>query len=140
MAEPQTVHLEPVELVAVNGEVAQPGIFPGELLVNFHTHQVRHHIGQAAVMIAFHPDHLYLTFGIRELADVTEEAPVFFGETPEIQVGENVAQQDQSLETIFLEHAGGIVRSAAVGAKVHVGEDQRVVDGRIHTSFLANGC
>jgi hypothetical protein len=32
------------------------------------------------------------------------------------------------------------VRSAAVGAEMHVGEDQRVVDGRIHTSVLANEC
>ena len=140
MVEPHTVHSKSVELVAVNGEVAESGIFPFKLLVNLYPDQMRHHIGQTMVVVPFHPHHLYLTFGIGEFADITEEAPVLFGETAEVQVREDIAQKNQSPKRILLEHAGGIVRAAAVRAEMHVGEDQRVIDGRIHTSVLAKEC
>ena len=140
MVESHAVHGETVKLVAVNSQMSQPGIFPRKLLINLHPNQMRHHVGQTMVVVPFHPHHLYLTFGIGEFADVTEEAPVLFGETAEVQVRKNIAQKDQSLKRILLEHAGGIVRAAAVRAEMHVGEDQRVIDGRIHTSVLATEC
>ena len=96
MTQPQTVHLETVELVAVNGQVSQPGVLPRKVLVDLYSDQMRHHVGQTMVVVPFDPDYLDLTFGIGEFADITEEAPVLFGETAEVQVGENIAQQNQS--------------------------------------------
>jgi hypothetical protein len=140
MTQPQTVHLETVELVAVNGQVSQPGVLPRKVLVDLYSDQMRHHVGQTMVVVPFDPDYLDLTFGIGKFADVTQEAPVLFSETAEVQVREDIAQKNQSPKRILLEHAGGIVRAAAVRAEMHVGEDQRVVDGRIHTSVLAKEC
>src|SRR4029077_15635411 len=90
--------------------------------------------------ISFDPDDLQITLRIRELADVTEKFPVLFGQPAEIQVGEDVAQQNQPAETVLLEHASGLARAAGVRSQMHVGKDQRIVDGRIHTLILAREC
>jgi len=65
---------------------------------------------------------------------------MLFGQAAEIQVSEDVAQQNQPLETIFLQHASGLASMAGVGAQMDVGKDQRIVNGRIHTLFLARKC
>ena len=139
-AKAQIVDLESVKLVAVNGDVPQPAVFPGVMLVNTHADQVRHDVGQAVIMIAFHPDDFDPALGIGQLADIAEEFPVLLGKPGEIQIGKDVAQQDQALEAAFLEQTGGFPRMARFRAEVQVGKDQRVVGMQIHDSIVAGDC
>ena len=62
---------------------------------------------------------------------------MFFSESSEVEIGENVAQQNQAPETILLQHAGGVAGAAALRAQMDVREDQRVVDGRIHCTIYS---
>ena len=140
LAEAHVVHLKAIKLVAVNRDVSLPGKLPGVALVNPHAHQVRHDVGEAVIVIAFHPHHFDIALGIRELADVAEKLPVLFGEAGEIKVGENVTEKNQTVEDIFLEHASGFPRMARLRAEVQVGKDQRVVHGQIHTSIVGKEC
>ena len=124
----------------VHGNVPQAPILPVVLVVHAHAHQVRHDVGQAVIMIAFHPDDFDPALGIRQLADIAEEFPVLLGKPGEIQIGKDVAQQDQALEAAFLEQTGGFPRMARLRAEVQVGKDQRVVDMRIHALIVAGNC
>src|SRR6267378_4506665 len=92
------------------------------------------------VVIAFHPYHFDIPLGIRQLADVSEKFPVLFGQASEVEVGKNVAQQDEPLEAILLKHAGRLARTTRLCTQVQVGEDQRVVHVRIHTFVVAGEC
>lgn len=132
-AQPESIHLKAVELVAVNRNVAEAAVLPGVLLVNTHANQVRHDVGQPVIVIAFDPHNFDAAFGIRELTNASQKLPVIFGEAGEVQVGEDVTEQDQALEAGFLENASSLARAARVRTQVQVGEDQRVVHGRIHT-------
>ncbi len=69
---------------------------------------------------------------------IAEKFPVLFFQAAEVEVGENVAEENQPAKSIFLQHAGGLTGAAAVRAQVHIGKDQRVVDGRIHALFLVH--
>ena len=85
------------------------------------------------VVIAFHPHDFDVALGIRKLANIAQELPVVFGEPGEIEVGKNVAQQNEPLEAILLEHARSLARMTRLCTQVQVGEDQRVVHVQIHT-------
>jgi hypothetical protein len=124
----------------MNGQVAHPGKVPDILLVHSHADQVRHNVGETLVVVSFDPDHLYVALGVRKFANVTEKFPVFLGESAEVEVRENVTQKDQPPETIVLQHLGRVAGAAALRAQMDVGKDQRIVDGRIHTSFLVRKC
>ncbi len=126
------VQQEAVELMPVDCQVAQAAEFPGVLLVHAHSHQVGHYVGESAVVVAFHPNHLNLPPGVGELADVGEKVPVVLLEAMEIQVAEDVAQQDEPPENPLLQHAHSIARAACLRAQVHVGEDQGVGKLRLH--------
>jgi len=65
---------------------------------------------------------------------------VLFFQAAEIEVGKNVAQQDQAAITIFLEHTQSFARPAHVCAEVHVRQDQRVIDLRVHSSIVSQDC
>src|ERR1700688_2412891 len=92
------------------------------------------------IVIALDPHHLNVTLGIRELADVAEKLPVLFSEAGEIKIGKNIAQQNQPLETILLEHARGFARMTGLCTQVQVGKDQRVVPVQIHIPVVAAKC
>jgi len=92
VAQRKVVHYEAVELVPVNRQVTPAAKFPAILLENFDPDQVRHDFGQPLVMVAFHPNHLDIAPGIRELADVAKKLPVFFFQTTKVQIAENVPQ------------------------------------------------
>ena len=139
-AKAQIVDLESVKLVAMNGDVPQASVLPGVMLVNTYPDQVRHDVGEAMIMIAFDPDDFNASLGIGELTDIAEELPVIFRETGEIEIGKDVAQQDQALEAGFFEQRGGFPRMARFRAEVQVGKDQRVVGMRIHDWILARDC
>jgi hypothetical protein len=61
--------------MAVDRQMTPAIIGPGIFLVDFHAYQMRHELGEPAVVIAFNPDYLDATLGIGELAHVTENVP-----------------------------------------------------------------
>ena len=82
---------EAVELVSVDRQVTHAAIVPNVLLVNLDAHQVRHDQGEAVIVVAFYPHHLYAALWVRELADVREQAPVVLLQPGEVQIAEDVA-------------------------------------------------
>jgi hypothetical protein len=94
---------EAVELVAVDGDVAQTLIFPLIFLVHADADQMRHDFGQAVVVIAFDPDDFDVALGIGELANEAEKFPVLFFQASEIEVGKDIAQQNEAAILIFPE-------------------------------------
>src|ERR1700722_14072616 len=93
---------KPVELMTMNGQVAQAAVFPYVLLIDAHADEMRHDVGEALIVIAFDPNYFQPAFRIGKFANESEEFPMFFSQTAEIKVCEDIAQQNQSLETIFL--------------------------------------
>jgi len=126
--------------MAVNGQMTYTAVLPRVLLIHAYADQVRHNIGEALVVISLDPNYFQVAFRIGQLADISQKFPMFLGQPAEIEVGENIAQQDQASETILLQHASGLARAAGVRSQMDVGKDQRIVDGRIHTLFLAREC
>jgi hypothetical protein len=68
---------EAVELMSMHRKVADSVVLPHVTLIDGNSNQVRHHVGEALIVIALDPDYLDLTFGIGELADAGEKLPVF---------------------------------------------------------------
>src|SRR5438046_4197366 len=60
-----------------------------------HPDQMRHDIRQPLVMIPLNPHHFNFSFGIRQLANVTEKFPVIFGEPSEIQIRKNITERSE---------------------------------------------
>ena len=69
---------------------------PNVSLVNRNADQVRHHVRQSEIVIAFDPNYFNLSLGIGEFADAGEELPMIAGQPAEIQVGEDVSKEYQS--------------------------------------------
>src|SRR5262249_28815660 len=135
--EPQVNQLSPVaylhvlddkaiELMAVDGEMAFPRIIPLVFLVNGNTDQMRHHLCQPQIVVTLHPHHLHAVFGIGELANVAQEFPVLFGEAPEIEIGKNVAQKNQTPELDGPQEIKRVRGTADIGAKMQVGNNDSV--------------
>ena len=101
---------------------------------------MRHDVRQPVVVIPFHPHHFNLPLGIGQLPDVSQKLPVIFGQAGEIEIGEDVAQQNQPLKAVFLQHARSLARMTRLCTQVQVGKDQRVVHVQIHIPVLAVEC
>jgi hypothetical protein len=138
--ESHIIHLEPVKLMTVDGEMLESVELPGIVLVDADADQVRHDVREAVIVITFHPHDFDIALGVGELANVAEKLPVIFGEAGEVEVSEDVAQQDQPLKTIFLENARGFAGMAGLCTEVQVGKDQRVVYMQIHNLVVASKC
>ncbi len=80
----QIATTEPIELMTVDSDVPLALEGPDVALIHGYTHQVRHHIREAVVVVALNPDDLDLSLGVRELADAGEEFPVIASEAAEI--------------------------------------------------------
>jgi hypothetical protein len=78
IAQWEIIHNEAVELMSVNCQVSPPAKLPGVFLEDFNAYQMRHDFRKTLIMIPFHPNHLDVALGVGELADVTQELPVFF--------------------------------------------------------------
>jgi len=65
---------------------------------------------------------------------------MIFGQPREVEIGKDVAQQNQAPEACFLKQAGSFPRMARFRAEVQVGKDQRVVGMQIHDSIVAGDC
>jgi len=94
LAEAHIAHLKSIELMAVDCHVAQASELPTVLLVDPNTHQMRHDVGQAEVVVALDPDDFDVAPGIRKFADIAKKLPVFFGEAGKVEIGKDVAQKD----------------------------------------------
>ncbi len=89
-----------------------------------------HDFGQAVIVIAFDPHHFDVTFGVGKLANEAQKFPVLFFQTSEIEVGKNIAQQDEAAISIFPQNTQGFAGAAHVCAEVQIRKDQRVVNLR----------
>ncbi len=136
VAEKIIIQDKAVELVSVNGEMANAFIDPVILLVDAHAHQVRHDVGQALVMVALDPYHFDFAFGIGQLANASQKFPVFLIQASEIEIGEDVSQQDQAAKGILLQHVAGVPSATQLGPEMQIGEDEGVVDRKTHHSCL----
>lgn len=110
----------------VDREVPLSGKLPYKSLVHRNTDQVRHEFRQSKIVISFDPDDFDSSFGIGELADVGEELPVVAGKPREIEIGKDVAEQDQPPVSERLQEFERVSCPAYFRAEVHVGDDQRI--------------
>jgi hypothetical protein len=123
----------------VDCDVTKAAIFPLIFLIYADAHQMRHNVGKAAIMISFDPYHFDVAFGIGEFSNVAEEFPVLFFETPEIEVGKNISEQNEAAISSLFEDAQRLARAAHVRAEVQIGKDQRVVELRRHVFNCRRG-
>lgn len=141
IVEANVLQAEAVELMAVGGDVAQAVIIPLIFLEDADADEVGHDFGESVIVIAFNPDDFDVAFGIGELADEAEKFPVFFFEASEIEVGEDVAEENEAAITIFAEDAEGIASAAHIGTEMQIRQDQRVIlrqyDRRRHGFIVA---
>src|SRR5258708_1624903 len=84
-----------VKLVPMHCQMLLPVVIPRVFLINLHADQMRHHIGQAEVVVPFHPNHFHAAFGIGKLPNIPEKLPMFFLQPSEIEIGKDITQQDQ---------------------------------------------
>ena len=117
---------EAIKLMSVHGEMALAFVQPYITLIHRHTDNVRHEIREAMVMIAFHPDDLDPAFGIGELADIGEEFPMLAGQATEVEIGKNIAEQDEAAKAMRLQNVQGILGAAKLRPQVDIGHNQRV--------------
>src|ERR1041385_1781202 len=89
---------EAIELMTMHGEMANAVVLPFIFVVNANADQMRHHLRKAIIVIALYPHDFDVSFRIRQLSDVAEEAPVLFLKPPKIEIGKNIAEQDQPIE------------------------------------------
>lgn len=135
-AEPVIVDGKAVELMAMNGQMTLAFVFPEVMLIDRNADQMRHQFRQPVVVIAFHPNDLNLMFGIGELADKAEKFPMLFGKASEIQVGKDVTEQDQPLESEALEQFQCVSGAAYLRTQVQIGNNDGVKVIRQHALLL----
>jgi len=66
-AEPHAAYLEAIELVTVNRDMSQPTVLPRVVLINANSHQVRHDVGEAVIVIALDHTTSMLRLGFESL-------------------------------------------------------------------------
>jgi len=140
IADEAVVHHEAVELMAVNGQMADATGRPLIFLIDLDADQVGHDFAQAVVVIALDPNHFHAAFRVRKLANVTEKLPVFFLEAAEVEVAEYIAQKDETAKGNPLQHLQRSLRTADLRTQMQVREDYRVVTRRIHACIVENWC
>jgi len=113
-AEHFIVQRETVELVSVNGQVAQSVVDPDITLENRDSHKVGHDFGESFVMVAFHPNDLDVAFAIGEFANAGEKLPMIAIQAGEVEVREDIAQKNQAAEVAGLEQRDGISSPADI--------------------------
>src|SRR5579863_3052803 len=117
--------------MAMDGEVTDTVKFPGVFLIDADADQVRHDLSEAVVVVAFDPNDFDLALGVGEFANVSKKLPVFFFEAAEIEVGENVAEQDEAIEGRGLEQAQCRLGAADFRAEMQIREDESVGENHL---------
>jgi hypothetical protein len=140
VVEAQVAHYEAVELMPVYRNVPHALISPTVLLIYADAHQVRHDLRQPVIVVALDPHHFHVALGVGKLADDAEEFPVFFLQAAEIEIGENVAQQNQSAVGVLAQDVRCLARPAYFRAEMQVRQDQRVVNTDAHAPIISKDC
>ncbi len=118
------VRPQAVELMSVHRDALLVVPFPFVPLVHLDAEQMLHHVRDARVVVALNPHHFNATLRIAEFADVADEPPVLLGQAGEVQVLEDVAQQDESLERAILKKVQQVGCETEIGAEMYVRHDQ----------------
>src|SRR5271165_574 len=135
-AEQFVVECETVELVAVNGQVPHSVVGPDVALKDRNSHQVGHYLGESFVMVAFNPNDLDIAFAVREFSDVGEELPVIAIEPRKVEVGEDVAQEDQTAEAAGFQQRTSIPSAADARTEMSVRQEQRIKRRSLHAYIV----
>jgi len=120
--------------------MTQAAVLPCIFVVDLDSHQVGHDFAQPAIMIPFHPNHLDPAFGIRQLANVAQELPVFFLEASKIEVAEDIAKEDEPPKRHGAQRLQRCLGPAYVRSQVEVGQDHRVESRLLHPRVLQERC
>lgn len=134
--DPKILFDETIELMTVHRQMPLTLVLPHVALVYRDADQVRHQVGEAGVVVAFDPHHFHLALRIGKLADVGEELPVFAGQAAKVEVGKDVAQQNQPSIAVCLQHVERVLRPAQFGPEVDVRQNQRVVRRPNHALIM----
>jgi hypothetical protein len=122
--------------MSVDGHVADAGVLPHVTLIDGNADQVRHDVGEAMIVVALDPDDFGAAARIGELANGGKELPVLALEPAEVQIGENVAEQNELAITSRLEQSEGVGSAAYFRPEVQVRKNERV-KVRHHRSRIA---
>src|SRR5262245_8378568 len=88
--------------MSVKGEMPLIILHPNVFLINLDPDQSPEDDRDAFIMIAFDPDHFNALLMGRKFQDIGEKFPVLVLQTIEVEVNENVAEENQAVETIPL--------------------------------------
>jgi len=113
--------------MAVHCEMPLAFVFPNVALVDGNADEMRHQLREPSIVIAFDPNYFNLALWIGKFADVGEELPVFAGQATKVEIGKNIAQQNQPSIAVRLQHVERVLRPAQFGPEVDVRQNQRVV-------------
>jgi len=114
-----------VVLVSVDSDAFLAIPVPLVFLVDLDAQQVLHDIGDPCIMVAFDPHDFNVALRVRELADVTDELPVFAREPRKIEVLENVAEENEAFEFGMFQEMQKFGCQGYSGAEVNVANDER---------------
>ncbi len=134
--DPEIPFDEAVELMAVHGQMPLALVLPNVALIDGDADQVRHQVGEAGVVVAFDPNHFHLALWVGKFADVGKEPPVFAGQATKIEIGKNIAQQNQPAIAVRLQHVERVLCPTDFGPKVDVRQNYRVVRRPAHALVM----
>ncbi len=107
-----------VELVSVNGQVQLSCELPGVFLIDGDSDKVGLDVRKPIIVVSLDPDNIDSPPRIGQLPDIGKKVPVFFRQTPEIEVAEDIAEQDQPLEAQRPQQLERLARSRGFRTKV----------------------
>jgi len=134
--DPQIFLDEAVELMAVHRQMPLALILPNIALIHGDADQVRHQVGESGVVVAFDPDHFDLALWIGKFADIGKELPMFAGQATKVEIGKNIAQQNQPSIAVRLQDVERILCPAHFGPEVDVRQNYCVVRRPTHALVM----
>ena len=133
---PQILVDEAVELMAVHRQMSLALILPNVALVYGNADEVRHQVCEAGVMVSLDPYHLDLALWIGKFADIGKELPVLAGQAAKVEIGKNIAQQNQPSIAVRLQNVERVLCPTHFGPEVDVRQDYSVVRRPIHALVM----
>lgn len=128
---------EAIELVPMNREMPLALVLPYVALVDRNAYKVRHDLGQALVVVPFHPDNFDFSFAIGELADLREKHPVLAVEPGKVEIGEDVAEKNEPPVGTGFENCKCVPCAADVRTEMYIRQEQRVTRRCLHAPIVA---
>ncbi len=122
--------------MAVHRQMPLALVFPNVALVDGHADQMRHQVGQASVVVSLDPDHFNLALWIGKFADIGEELPVFASEAAKVEIGKDIAQQNQPAIAVCLQHVERLLCPTHFGPEMNVRQNDGVVRRPTHALVM----